>query len=43
MMNIELNYDKLRSMIACCEWTFAKSMPFAPHEYIVCTRGQILF
>ena len=35
MMNIELNYDKLRSMIARCEWTFAKSMPFAPHEYIV--------
>lgn len=34
-MNNELNYDKLRSMIACCEWTFAKSMPFAPHEYIV--------
>ena len=22
-------------MIARCEWTFAKSMPFAPHEYIV--------
>ena len=31
----ELNYDKLREMIARCEWTFAKSMPFAPHEYIV--------
>lgn len=30
-----VNYDKLRSMIARCEWTFAKSMPFAPHEYIV--------
>ena len=28
-------YDKLRSMIARCEWTFAKTMPFAPHEYIV--------
>ena len=35
MMNNELNYDKLRSMIARCEWTFAKTMPFAPHEYIV--------
>lgn len=29
------NYDKLREMIARCEWTFAKTMPFAPHEYIV--------
>ena len=35
MMTNELNYDKLRSMIARCEWTFAKTMPFAPHEYIV--------
>lgn len=34
-MNNELNHDKLRSMIARCGWTFAKSMPFAPHEYIV--------
>ena len=34
-MNNDLNYDKLREMIARCEWTFAKSMPFAPHEYIV--------
>ena len=34
-MNNELNYNKLRSMIARCEWTFAKTMPFAPHEYIV--------
>ena len=31
----KFNYDKLRSMIARCEWTFAKTMPFAPHEYIV--------
>lgn len=31
-MNNELNYDELRSMIARCEWTFAKTMPFAPHE-----------
>lgn len=30
-----VNYDMLRSMVARCEWTFAKSMPFAPHEYIV--------
>ena len=34
-MNNELNYEKLRSMITRCEWTFAKTMPFAPHEYIV--------
>ena len=31
----KINYDKLRSMIARCEWTFAKTMPFAPHEYLV--------
>ena len=31
----KINYDKLRSMIARCEWTFAKTMPFAPHEYFV--------
>ena len=31
----KFNYDKLRSMIVRCEWTFAKTMPFAPHEYIV--------
>ena len=31
----KINYDKLRSMIARCEWTFAKTMSFAPHEYIV--------
>ena len=34
----ELDYDKLREMIARCEWTFAKTMPFAPHEYIVKER-----
>lgn len=28
-------FDKLREMIARCKWTFAKTMPFAPHEYIV--------
>lgn len=38
MINNELNYDKLLSMIARCEWTFAKTMPFAPHEYIVKER-----
>lgn len=25
-------------MIARCQWTFAKNMPWAPHEYIV--RGK---
>ena len=34
-MNKELNYDKLREMVARCQWKFAKTMPFAPHEYIV--------
>ena len=29
------NYSRLHEMIARCKWTFAKSMPFAPHEYIV--------
>ena len=37
-MTNELNYDKLCSMIARCRWTFAKTMPFAPHEYIVKDR-----
>ena len=32
---MELDYHKLREMIARCQWTFAKTMPFAPHEYIV--------
>ena len=31
-------WDKLRSMIARCTWTFAKTMPRCPHEYIV--RGK---
>ena len=31
----QANYNKLREMIARCKWTFAKTMPFAPHEYIV--------
>ncbi len=34
-MDKESNYEKLRSMIRRCKWTFAKTMPFAPHEYIV--------
>ena len=34
-MNNEINYDKLREMIARCQWKFARTMPFAPHEYIV--------
>ena len=37
-MNREVDYEKLRKMIARCEWTFAKTMPFAPHEYIVKER-----
>lgn len=35
-MNMEgPDYDKLREMIARCQWKFARTMPFAPHEYIV--------
>ena len=29
------DYNKLHEMIARCKWTFAKTMPFAPHEYIM--------
>ncbi|MBR5687318.1 MAG: hypothetical protein IKX36_05110 [Prevotella sp.] len=29
------DYKKLREMIERCQWTFAKTMPFVPHEYIV--------
>lgn len=35
MKSKELSTDELRSMISRCGWTFAKTMPFAPHEYIV--------
>lgn len=35
MINSEANYDRLREMICRCEWKFAKTMPFAPHEYLV--------
>lgn len=34
----EPNYDRLREMVARCRWTFAKTMPWCPHEYIV--RGK---
>ena len=34
----QVNHDKIRGMIARCRWTFAKTMPWAPHEYIV--RGE---
>ena len=34
-MEMELDYDRLREMIARCTWTFAKTMPQCPHEYIV--------
>ena len=30
-----MDYERLRQLIGRCRWTFAKSMPFAPHEYIV--------
>lgn len=30
--------EKLRGMIVRCQWTFAKTMPWCPHEYIV--RGK---
>ena len=30
--------DNLRDLIARCEWTYAKTMPQCPHEYIV--RGK---
>ena len=35
---MELDLDRIREMIARCQWTFAKTMPWAPHEYIV--RGK---
>ena len=33
-----MDIERLRNFIARCEWTFAKTMPFAPHEYIVKER-----
>ena len=35
MKGTELDIDRLREMIARCRWTFAKTMPWCPHEYIV--------
>ena len=40
-MNNEFNYVKLRGMVDRCKWTFAKTMPFAPHEYIVRDRCSL--
>ena len=34
----QINHGKIRGMIARFRWTFAKTMPWAPHEYIV--RGE---
>ena len=34
----ETDYDRLREMIGRCQWTFAKTMPWCPHEYIVRNR-----
>ena len=30
-----MDYNRLHEMITRCKWTFAKTMPFAPHEYIM--------
>ncbi len=36
MMMLDINKrEKLREMIVRCQWTFAKTMPKVPHEYIV--------
>lgn len=35
MNKIDIDFDCLREMIARCQWTFAKTMPWCPHEYIV--------
>ncbi len=40
-MNNEFYYVKLRGMVDRCKWTFAKTMPFAPHEYIVRDRCSL--
>ena len=32
------DWERLREMVARCQWTFAKTMPWCPHEYIV--RGK---
>jgi hypothetical protein len=30
-----LSIDEARAFIESCTWTFAKTMPWAPHEYLV--------
>ena len=37
-MDKGVDFERLREMIARCQWKFAKTMPFAPHEYIVKDR-----
>lgn len=37
-MITDKEWDKLQEMITRCKWTFAKTMPWCPHEYIV--RGK---
>ena len=34
-MLTDTDYNRLHEMITRCKWIFAKSMPSAPHEYIV--------
>ena len=34
-MKDEIDFDRLREMISRCQWTYAKTMPWCPHEYIV--------
>ena len=37
-MDKGVDFERLREMITRCQWKFAKTMPFAPHEYIVKDR-----
>ena len=37
-MDKGVDFERLREIIARCQWKFAKTMPFAPHEYIVKDR-----
>ncbi len=42
IMMLDINKrEKLREMIARCHWTFAKTMPNAPHEYIVRDKCEL--
>ena len=34
----DAEYQRIREFISRCQWTYAKTMPWAPHEYIV--RGK---